>query len=94
MSCTYTHACTVMYVYMYMSCTYHDIVSLIYLIVPTHMSQLVHYESIQEVRSSKPVYITPQTPSGQHELYSQVFDALPEGKSTKIAKMPTIIGSL
>ena len=40
-----------------------------------------HYESIQEVRSSEPV--TPLTPSGQHELYSQVFDALPKGKSTK-----------
>ena len=44
------------------------------------INQLVQYESLQEIRSTKR-----STPHDHpQELYSEVFDALPKGKSTKV----------
>ena len=50
------------------------------------IKQPARYESIQEIRSSKRSTPHDQPP---RELYSEVFDALPKGKSTKVVNKST-----
>ena len=55
--------------------------------IPYSMQGDQHYESIKDALSTKPV---PSQPSRQHEVYSEVFDALPKGEAVRIVRQSTI----